>query len=181
MSEYRDLVREQMAAMEMEMPGIQMEYRENVARIGEMEVDVLIQEISVPETQEPMPFPLQQTEVHYGWGEEELWTVMGSGDAMDEGVDRLRELASRRPGPIPDHLQPFLDSCPEDLLLFGWLDLSTFVQGISAMIPTPPGPGIPEGFPPIVFYATSEGARVVYGGSMDLKSMVSVASRVRRQ
>jgi len=175
MSEYRDLVREQMAETALEMPGVSLDYRENVGQVGEMEVDLLVQEIQVPEEVE-FPTPMQRMEIYYGWGDEELLTVLGSGDPEEGGMEVLRELASRQPGPIPDRVQLFLDSCPEDLLMFGWMDVAGLMEGISAMVPNPSGFSFPEDFPPLVFYGTSDGSQAVSGGSLNLKALVSAVS-----
>ena len=175
MSEFRNLVREQMAGLGLEMPGLEMEYRPNVGQIGDMEVDLFVQELQVSE-EEAVPFPMQRTEVYYGWGDEELFTVMQNGEGGEGGIERLRELASRQPGPVPSRVQDFLDACPDELLAFGFLDIAGLMEGFAAMAPNSPRAEFPEGFPPIVFYGTVEGFRVVYGGSLNLEAMVSAAS-----
>ncbi len=174
-AEFRDLVREQMSVLGMEMPGLEMEYRQNVGQIGDMEVDLFVQELQVPEEEE-FPFPMQRTEVYYGWGEDEMFTVMRNGEGGEGGMERLRELASRQAGPVPVRVQEFLDACPEELLMFGFLDMAGLMEGLAAMVPNSPGAELPGGFPPMVFYGTADGSRVVYGGSLNLEAMVSAAS-----
>jgi len=174
-SEFRDLVREQMSGTGLEMPGLEMDFRQNVSQIGDMEVDLFVQELQFSDEQE-LPFPLQRTEVYYGWGEEEMFTVMRNGEGGEDGIEQLRELASRQTGPVPARVQEFLDACPDELLMFGFLDFAALMEGFAAMAPNSPGVQLPGGFPPMVFYGTAEGSRVVYGGSLNLEAMVSVAS-----
>jgi hypothetical protein len=175
MSEFRDLVRDQMTVMGLEMPGLEMEFTQNVAQIGDMEVDLFVQEIQVPEDAE-IPFPMQRTEAYYGWGEEEMFTIMQNGEAGEGAIDRLRELASREPGPIPARVQGFLDACPDELLMFGFVDLAGMMEGFAAMAPGGGGASLPEGLPPLVFYGTAEGSQVVYGGLLNLEAMMTAAS-----
>jgi hypothetical protein len=179
MADYRDLVREQISGFGMEAPGIELEYRQDVAQIGEMPVDVLIQEIQVPESSE-IPAAMQSVEVYYGWGEEEILTVMASGAEGGVGIERLRGLASRQPGPIPDRVRALLDMCPEDLLMFGWIDIAGLVQGFSLMDPSAPEVAPMEGIPPVVFYGTARGSEGVYGGSVDVEALSGAASALLR-
>ncbi|NNM06276.1 MAG: hypothetical protein HKO65_14390 [Gemmatimonadetes bacterium] len=175
-SEYRDLVREQVTSMEFAADGIEFEYRQNVGEIGGMEVDLLIQEIQAPGV-EGIPFPMERMEVYYGWGEEEILTVMASGDES-AGMESLRSLFFRQPGPLPDHVRSYLDRSPEELLMVGWLDMGGLMEGVAAMSPGAPDAPVPEGLPPMIFYATSEGPEIAYGGSMDIKALAEAASAV---
>ena len=100
-SEYRDLVRDLMTEGEFQVPGMEMEYRTDAARIGDVEVDVLVQGISGSETRESSSFPMAWMEVIYGWGENEVFVVMGSGEDTDGGTDRLNRLISRESGSVP--------------------------------------------------------------------------------
>jgi hypothetical protein len=177
-SEYRDLVREQMNTMAFEMPGIEMKFRENIGQIGDMEVDVLVQAIEVPEDLE-RPLPFTEMDVYYGWGEEEVFTVMAGEEG--EGLDRLQELVSRRPGPVPDHVQELLDACPGELTLFGWVDIASLLEGFARMAPEAGEVALPEGLDPMVFYGTSEGTEAVYGGSMNIKALTEAASAMARR
>jgi hypothetical protein len=174
-SEYRDLVREQMNEMALEMPGIEMEYRQNVGQIGDMEVDVLVQEIEASQASES-PFPLGQMTMYYGWGGEEVLTVMTSGEGEGEAMDRLRELATGGPGPVPDRVQQLLDSCPDELTLFGWLDMAGLMEGLSTMAPSSSEVELPEDLTPMVFYGTARDSEAIYGGSMDLKAWSEAVS-----
>ena len=174
MPEFRGLVREQMAGLGLEMPGVEMEYRENVSQIGDMEVDLFVQEFQVPEGEE-LPFSMQRTEVYYGWGEEEMFTVVQNGEGGAGGIERLQELVSRQPGTVPARIEGFLDACPDELLMFGFLDLAGLMEGFAALAPNSQGFEFPAGVPPIVFYGTAEGSRAVYGGSLDLEAIVSAA------
>jgi hypothetical protein len=174
-SEYRDLVREQMNDMALGIPGVEMEFRQNVGQIGDMEVDLLIQEIQASQAAESA-FPLSRMNVYYGWGEEEVLTVMASGEGEGDAMDRLGELASRRPGPVPDRVQGLLDSCPDELTLFGWLDMAGVMAGVSAMNPSLPQVELPEDISPIVFYGTARDSEAIYGGSMDLKALSEAVS-----
>jgi hypothetical protein len=175
-SEYRDLVRDLMAGVEFDVPGAEMEYREGVTRIGDVEVDVLVQGFDVPETQASSSIPLARAEVSYGWGEDEVFVVMEGGEDLEGGIERLGALISRQPTSVPDPLQASLDACPEKLMMFGYMDLAGLMDGIAATTPGGAVGWLPADLPPVTFYATAERSRVIYGGSMDLGAMVSGAT-----
>ena len=99
---------------------------------------------------------------------------MASGGDERGGLARLEALAARDSGPIPSQVQEHLDLFPRELLMLTWIDVGAMVQGFAAMAPdSPEVPSLPEGIPPMLFYATADGSRVIYGGSMDLRAMAS--------
>ncbi len=175
-SEYKELVRDQMGGLELEVPGVTFEYRQHVGEIEGVEVDVLVQDFQVPEDEET-PFPLERMEVYYGWGEEEVFTMVASG-GEDAGMEALGTLISREPGTLPDGLRDHLDYCPDELLMFGLIDLGRFMEGILAWTPESPETSLSARFPPMVFYGTSEGSEFVYGGSFDVKAVTEAASEM---
>ena len=65
--------------------------------------------------------------------------------------------------------------------MFGFIDPAGFMEGIPEVTPGLPPGTLPQGLSPMAFYATTEGSRVMYGGSLDLSAMVAGATSARRR
>ncbi|MEE8112592.1 MAG: hypothetical protein V3T54_07645 [Acidobacteriota bacterium] len=173
--EFQDDFRTLMRMAAEETSGVTTEYRPRIGKVKGMEVDRLVQKFSGTGTEE-LPLGMERMEAYYGWGKKEILSLVRFGSEKTDWVDRLLNLASGSKHPLPESIRKELDDFPAKLLLFAWVDLGGLLGGLGDL---DPGSGMTEWsgrLPPFASYVSSQGSRLEFGGSLDLKAVFSAAT-----